>query len=117
MSWRPHGRARVDASDPRAFAWCDRCSFQYNLNVLRFQYEWQGPQLQNRRLLVCERCYDEPQEQLRTFVLPPDPVPVQNPRPPRAAGDGFQGTSTEVLATESGEAILTEDGDRIVIPP
>lgn len=24
---------------------------------------------------------DKPQEQLRTIVLPPDPVPIRNPRP------------------------------------
>lgn len=83
MAWRPHGRARVDASDPRAFAYCDRCNFLYNHHTLRWQYEWQGTKLQNRRLLVCETCYDEPQEGLRVFTLPPDPVPIVNPRPPR----------------------------------
>jgi len=33
------------------------------------------------RLLVCRRCLDKPQIQLRTIVIPPDPLPVINPRP------------------------------------
>lgn len=33
------------------------------------------------RILVCQSCYDKPQEQLRTVILPPDPVPIMNPRP------------------------------------
>jgi len=31
--------------------------------------------------LVCKSCLDVPQEQLRTIILPPDPVPISNPRP------------------------------------
>lgn len=39
-------------------------------------------QLQNLRILVCtQTCLDVPQPQLRTIILPPDPVPVSNPRP------------------------------------
>lgn len=31
--------------------------------------------------LVCrDRCLDDPQQQFRTLILPPDPVPRQNPR-------------------------------------
>jgi hypothetical protein len=89
MSSRPHGRARVDPRYPQAFAWCDRCQFQFNLVDLQWQYQWAGAQLQNKRILVCNRCLDKPQEQLRTITLPADPVPVMYPRPPRAAGDGF----------------------------
>lgn len=37
----------------------------------------------NQNFLVCDRCYDTPQEQLRSIILPADPVPVQNPRPER----------------------------------
>lgn len=36
--------------------------------------------MQNLRLLVCDTCYDTPQEQLRAIVLPPDPTPVINAR-------------------------------------
>jgi len=86
---RPHGRARIDARRPVALAVCDRCQFLFNHSDLQWQMEWRGPKLQNIRLLVCQSCYDTPQEQLRTIILPADPVPVMYPRPPRAAGDGF----------------------------
>jgi hypothetical protein len=38
-------------------------------------------QMQNLQLLVCEYCEDEPQRQLGTIILPPDPVAVLNARP------------------------------------
>jgi hypothetical protein len=60
---------------------CDFCGFLYNLQNLRWQFEWIGPRLQNQRMLVCRTCNDKPQEQLRTIVLPPDPIPVFNARP------------------------------------
>lgn len=80
---RPHGRATVDRHSPRAWAICDSCGFLYNKRALQWQYEWAGNRLVNQNFLVCDRCYDIPQEQLRSIVLPADPVPVQNPRPER----------------------------------
>jgi hypothetical protein len=50
------------------------------LKDLRWQYDWRGNSLQNIRLLVCNKCLDKPQEQLRTIRLPPDPLPVANAR-------------------------------------
>lgn len=78
---RPHGRYSVDSQSPRAKAVCDRCGFEYQLSDLRWQFEWSGPKLQNLRIFVCEGCLDKPQINIKTFVIPPDPVPVQNPRP------------------------------------
>jgi len=78
---RPHGRAQINDRNPRALAVCDRCQFLYNHDTLRWQMRWRGPKLQNIRLLVCESCYDTPNEQERTIVLPIDPVPVANARP------------------------------------
>lgn len=77
---RAHGRAKVSTSSPRAFAICDRCGFLYNHEHLRFQYAWRGPVTQNTQMLVCARCEDNLQEQLRTIVLPADPMPIINPR-------------------------------------
>lgn len=74
------GRARTSASNPQAHAICDRCGFRYNHVNLRWQYDWRGASLQNLRLLVCNTCYDAPQEQLRAIVVPADPVPIVNPR-------------------------------------
>ena len=80
MAFRPHGRASVDPTNPRAFGKCDRCQFWYNRIDLRWQYDYRGRNLQNLRLLVCETCYDEPQEQLRPKVIPPDPLPIMDAR-------------------------------------
>lgn len=74
------GRARTSARNPRAFAICDRCALWYNHYQLKWQYDWAGASLINKRILVCDTCYDEPQEQLRAIVLPADPVPIINPR-------------------------------------
>ena len=74
------GRAFTDPSNPRAFGVCDRCAIWYNHDRLRWQYDWAGASIINKRILVCDICYDNPQEQLRAIVLPADPVPVMNPR-------------------------------------
>lgn len=84
---RAHGRYFVDQNHPRALATCDRCGFIYNHDQLRWEMQWVGPKLQNQRFLVCDRCWDVPQEQLRTIVLPPDPIPIQNARPENYIGD------------------------------
>lgn len=84
---RPHGKyAAVDATNPEAFAQCDRCGFWYNRSDLVWQDQWSGTHLYNIGQLVCRRnCYDKPFEQLRTIILPPDPPPVLNARPPNFA--------------------------------
>ena len=85
---RPHGRARADRHNPRAWGVCDDCGFLYNKAAdLQWQYEWAGNRLVNQNFLVCDRCYDTPQEQLRSIVLPADPTPIVNPRPEEYAFD------------------------------
>ena len=74
--------ARVDPTNPEAFAQCDRCSFWCNRSKLVWQYEWAGMALYSKGILVCDRCYDTPDEQLRTVILPPDPPPIVNARVP-----------------------------------
>ncbi len=79
---RSHGRAAVDAQDPRAHGICDRCGSRYNLENLSWQYDWRGPRVQNLQRLVCRSCMDDMQQNgNRTIILPPDPVPVFNARP------------------------------------
>jgi hypothetical protein len=79
---RPHGNASISARSPRALGVCQRCQFIYNLDELQWQWDWQGgPRLKNLRLKVCRTCLDVPQENGRTIVLPPDPVPVLYPLP------------------------------------
>jgi hypothetical protein len=81
---RPHGKyAKVDPNNPEAFAQCDRCGFWRNRTDLVWQVDWAGTHLYNKQILVCtDRCFDKPQEQLRTIILPPDPPPVVNARVP-----------------------------------
>lgn len=74
------GRARTSSSSPQAHAICDRCGFRHNHSSLHWQFDWAGAALVNKRLLVCNTCYDTPQEQLRAIVVPADPVPIINPR-------------------------------------
>ena len=77
-----HGRASVSVNSPEAMAICDRCGFLYNHPDLSFQYDWRGNRMVNLNVLVCRRCTDKPQEQFRNLLIPADPQPIKNPRPP-----------------------------------
>lgn len=110
MAWRFHGRATVDPANPRAFGFCDRCGFLYNLDDLQWQYQYVGTGLQNLRILVCDTCLDVPQPQLQVIILPPDPPPVFNARPEPYALDEI-----DYLSTQLEETIEAEDGDDIVV--
>lgn len=100
MAWRPHGRAKVNVGNQDAFAVCDRCYLLYNKSDLQWQYDWRGPRLMNLRILVCRICLDKPQEQLRPRILPPDPVPVFNPRP-----ENYYADDGDVAYAGSGDLI------------
>lgn len=81
---RPQSKyVRVNPSDPEAAAVCDRCSRWRNRTDLVFQMQWAGTHLYSTGSLVCkEFCFDTPNEQFRTIILPPDPPPVINSRVP-----------------------------------
>lgn len=81
MVYRRTGHASVSQLWPRAFAVCDRCGMVYNHKDLLWQAQWLGPKYQNLKFLVCESCLDKPQEQLRAFNIPADPIPIDTPRP------------------------------------
>lgn len=93
------GRARTSATNPRAHAICDRCGFRFNLSDLRYQYDWAGASLINKRLLVCtgNNCLDVPQQQLRSIIIPADPVPIVNARP-----QNFVDAETDYLSLTPG---------------
>jgi hypothetical protein len=110
MSWRPHGHVRVNARSPNAAGICDRCGFAYNHNRLQWQWEWSGNRLINLRLLVCDRCLDVPQEQLRARVLTPDPVPIYNARPEPFAPTGVSPDETDYLTLIGGSHLATISG-------
>lgn len=78
----PHGRhIRVSARYPEAAGRCDRTGFLFNRRDLQWQYQWAGQSLVNLQFLVGPQYLDEPQEQLRSIIIPSDPVPVWQPRP------------------------------------
>ncbi len=73
---------------------CDRCSIWYNRVDLNFQFDWRGTSLQNLWILVCRKCLDIPQEQLRAIQLPADPDPIWQPRV-----ENFQDAESNYLST------------------
>lgn len=81
------GRAKTSASNPQAFAVCERCSIWTNRYRLQNQREWRGAALLPINIWVCPDCYDTPQEQLRAIVLSADPLPVILPFPEPFAYD------------------------------
>jgi len=122
--WHQTGRARVSSRNPVAHAICDRCGFRFNHPRLAWQFQWAGVKLQNLRLLVCPECLDIPQIQLKTIVIPPDPLPVWNPRPEQYAETlpNFMATESSTfsgsdITTEAGDDIIWEIGDTLLPDP
>lgn len=111
--WHPTGRARVSMRSPEAQGVCDRCYLNFSLRDLGWQFQWSGVKLQNLRLLVCKTCLDKPQPQLRTIVIPADPLPVLNPRP-----EAYATTVPNFIATQPveflGNDLTTEAGDPLI---
>lgn len=81
MAFSRHLHAKVSRSAPRALGVCDLCGKVTNHDTLEWQQEWAGYRLMRTGFLRCQPCIDKPQPQLRTFILPPDPVPIKDPRP------------------------------------
>jgi hypothetical protein len=78
---------RVDHNNPDPLARCDRCGFTYNLSDLKPQMEWRGLSLADTGWKVCPRCLDQPDPQLRTVILKPDPESVIEARPTELPGE------------------------------
>lgn len=110
-SFAPKGRAKVDPQHPAAFAICDVCGFQYNHRDLRWQVQWFGNQIRKTGFLACPTCWDKPNSTLRPKVLPPDPVPILNPRREATSAADVIGTD---ITDESDVPIITEGGDFII---
>ena len=120
---RVHGRARVSSRNPQAWAICDRCGFLYNHFALKFQYEYAGAGLYNTQMLVCGRCYDTPQEQLRSINVPADPLPIMNPRTQnyeqsemdyrQVSGDNATDENTGIPVPGGDLRITEDDGQRV----
>jgi hypothetical protein len=125
MAYRPHGHAYANPSSPSAWGRCDRCGFIYNHKTLRFQFDYRGPQLQNLRFLVCEKCYDKPQAQLKPIMVSQDPVPIINARPDsydmyntnNLAEPGFTINTATGIPVPNNVNLITEDGQNITTQP
>lgn len=120
------GRAKTSATNPQAHAICDRCGFRYNHAELKWQYDWRGAMIQNIRILVCDTCYDTPQEQLRSIVVPADPTPIVNARVQdfAAAESNYQTiTAPPTIDPETGipipgnTTLVTQDGQQLTTQP
>jgi hypothetical protein len=120
------GRARTSAKSPQAHAICDRCGFRYNFVNLKWQFDWRGASLQNLKLLVCNTCYDAPQEQLRAIIVPADPTPIVQARPENYALDSTDYVTTSAptvydsrtgIPIPSFTNIVTQTGDNVTTQP
>jgi|ERR1700748_193434 len=111
--WHPTGRAKVSVSSPTAHAICDRCGCRVQHSSLSWQFQWSGTKLQNLRILVCPECLDTPQPALKTIIIPPDPIPIYNPRP-----EQYAIVEPSFIATETppfmGSDVTTEAGDDLI---
>src|SRR6516225_4202108 len=85
---RPHPkRTQVDPKNPQAWATDDLSGFVVQHNDLQSVREWAGTQIINKRFLTHPDFLDEPQRQLGTLILPPDPPPIMNARPENYTAD------------------------------
>jgi hypothetical protein len=87
-----------------------RCGFWYQRSELRNQQQWQGMHLQPLNIYVCDTCYDRPQIQLKTIILPPDPLPVWMPFP-----EQFDVEVASNMTTLTGTWFATTGGTDIVM--
>jgi hypothetical protein len=84
MARSPQGKhVRIDPNNPEAVGMCDRSGFLYMRKDLVKQMEWRGNDLVWTGFFVGRDQLDVPNQQSRTPILKPDPVPVKDPRPPR----------------------------------
>ena len=98
----------------------------YQFNQLRFQFDWRGAALENIRILVCDRCNDTPQEQLRAIIVPADPTPVINARTQDfvAASTDYQTLSAPTvydpatgIPIPGNTVLVNQDGQTMVTQP
>jgi hypothetical protein len=114
------GRARINASAPQAAGMCDRCGFIFTHSTLQFQMDYAGAGLVNKNLLVCHRCMDRPQDQLRAIVIPADPIPIRNPRPAnfekQRVDKRITQTKDQRITQERLNRIVQKNGDDMLAP-
>ena len=81
MTYSPKGKlVSIDRNAPEALGICDYTKFVHMHKDLVKQMEWRGNALVWTGFYVGKSYADVPNAQLKTPILPPDPVPVRNPR-------------------------------------
>lgn len=108
-------RAYADMAHPEPWGTCYRCNFRYLRKDLVNQFDWRGTSLSNLHILVCvATCLDVPQEQERTILVGPDPIPVRDPSPGwQTTQAGFGGVS-DILELVDGDLIPRSGGMGLV---
>lgn len=99
----------IQANNPEAVAECDGCGLWTMKSGLQEQVEYRGGLTPiGTGYFKCGTCYDVPQMQpgYMKIVLPPDPVPVSNPRPPNYSLDPDQ--MIFVVASIGGSYIVSD---------
>lgn len=81
MTYRPKGKhVRINEQNPEALGICDYTGFVFNRTDLLRQLQWRGNSLVWTGLYVGRPYVDTPNEQDRPPILPPDPIPIREPR-------------------------------------
>ena len=110
MSRWPKDHAEIDPFNPRAVGLCDRCGRVWNRDVLQWRFQWQGMTTVNTGFLECPKCWCPPDNHARGYRIPPDPLPVNQPRPINA--DPQQ---TDYRVTQTGDLRTTQNSDARII--
>jgi len=112
MSYRPKGKhVQIDSKDPESLGRCDYTGSIFNRSDLVKQMEWRGNALVWTGFYVGRPFADVPNEQLRPPMLPPDPVPIINPRPKQptivtwAIGNSVPWSEIDVFSWASWEGV------------
>lgn len=83
MSYQPKGKhVIIDPEHPQALGICDRSGFVFLRKDMVRQMEWRGDDLAWTGFFVGVPYLDMPNEQGRPPILPSDPIPIRDPRPP-----------------------------------
>jgi len=105
----PHGHASVSVPPRSAWGTCDRCGFVYDLNRLKFQYEYRGASLINTNLRVCSTCMDKPFINNKPVRVAGDPMPVSGARPSMALIDATVELVGGVPTSVGGQTIPVDE--------
>lgn len=90
MRYRKGKYVRIDPRNPAAVGICDATGIIFNKRDLVRQMEWRGNALVWTGYLVGRPYLDEPNQQGRPAIFPPDPIPIIEPRPPQGKVNAWQ---------------------------